>query len=368
MPDFFNLRIIPGTSGNLSVIEVNWIKVISKSRSSLSLIHEGYTMSGIKKLHYVSIIVVIFLCTGCWKHQDNAITRPDIPHYSFSGNVVDWDSDSTMSGISVVLSEVKLVYDVVFDTVTVVTDSAGNFIISPVYPGKYFLHFVRDNYPVGDLNIQIDYSDVNRNYRLPKIFFASRLRSLDMVYTGKPMAINNTTCWFFSTDIMQFKWEQDYWVLDRTMPNLLKEKNIKACTIVDNNFYVAHAPDSLVVLNRFDGSLEARYPVSANLTGLAYDKTGNRLFSCSRTAIYLHDSTKAGFAETWSPPVEQLEALAWKDGLYSYDNTQQVLKLYDDNWQVVATYAIIDTRTGRQIEKITDMDFDAYGDLWISGY
>jgi len=304
---------------------------------------------------------------GCWNKQDHQVMRPDIPFYRFSGKITDWDSDSTLAGIGVVLCEESMVYDVDFDTVSVVTDSAGNFMISPVYPGTYFLNFVRDNYPVGDYNIQIDYSDVNRQFRLPKIYLTLRLRVNDMVYSGKPMAIHNTTCWFFSTDIIQFRYENDKWEVEKYLPNIFKDKNIKACTIIGNNFYVSQAPDSIIVLNRFDGSRVDGYAVSANLTGLAYDKTGDRLFSCSRTAIYRHDETISGFAETWTPPVVELEALAWKDSLYSFDNSEQVLRVYDNNMNVITTYALIDNKTGRQIEKLTDMDFDAYGNLWISG-
>lgn len=329
--------------------------------------NRGCTMKRLKKLHCVTSILAIFFA-GCWNRQDHHVTRPDIPTYSFSGRVVDWDTDSTMAGIGVVLCEVDMVYEVNFDTVTVVTDSAGNFVISPVYPGKYFLNFVRDNYPIGDFNIQIDYSDVTRHYRLPQIYLTLRLRTKDMLYSGKPMAINNMTCSFFSNEIMQFKNENGEWIFDKSLPNVLKDKNIKACTIVGNNFYVSQAPDSIIVINRFDGSRVGGYAVSANLTGLAFDKAGERLYSCSRTAIYRHDETSAGFAETWSPPVVQLEALAWKDGLYSYDNSEQVLKRYDSNMNVIATYALIDNNAGRQIEKLTDMDFDAYGNLWISGY
>ncbi len=305
---------------------------------------------------------------GCWNKQDHHVTRPDIPFYSFSGKITDWDSDSTLAGVKVVLTAAVLVYDVDSVFFRGVSDSLGNFLITPVYPGKYFLHFERDGYPIGDRNFQVDYSDINRDYRVPKIYLTSRLRLDDMVYSGKPMAIHNTTCWFFSTDIIQFKYENSKWVVEKYLPNILKDKNIKACTIIGNNFYVTQAPDSIIVLNRFDGSRAGGYAVSANLTGLAYDKAGERLFSCSRTAIFRHDVTIGGFAETWTPPVVQLEALAWKEGLYSYDNSEQVLKRYDNNMNVIATYALIDSKTGRQIEKLTDMDFDAYGNLWISGY
>ena len=121
-----------------------------------------------------------------------------------------------------------------------------------------------------------------------------------------------------------------------------------------------------VYFYNFDFSLKSVREISTFMNGITYNSTKDIIYICTDSQIHIYDSTLNNKINSIVFPFKKLKALAYYRNLYSFDNSDHVLRKHDEELNIVRTFALMDIETGHQISRVYDMDFDGYGNLWVT--
>ncbi len=324
-------------------------------------------------------LLTLALFINCWNKQENDVTRPVIPQYTFSGEILDYDSEMALE-TEIELSEYRMLYDVSFGTQTVSTDSAGQFLFETVYPGYYTFRVKREDVWLSEQKLQVEHSDTSAIIKIPNLFFADRFSS-----TGpKPaLACSGQYAWVLNRSYLKrynsgkeyleifdllnvFKQNSDVWFTENNFEDKLNEKNISAMAFCREGVAAIAQPDTLLLFNRWDGTISSTLKLSRSVNGLSFHAQTGNLYSCSQSTIFKHNVDSKLIESIYPTEFPSLRALAYYKTIYSYDNSEFFLRRHDSDLNVTDTYVIIDNKTSSQISNIYDMSFDGYGNLWYT--
>ena len=326
-------------------------------------------------------VVSYSLFLACWGKQEHDIVRPEIPHYVLSGTARDMDGKQQLDGIVIEIAAARLLYDVDFETRTLTTDSTGQFELDPVYPGSYVIRYRREGFWIGGNGFNVEHCDKVLALEIPKIFHAHRFPAI--WGTGRPTekfhgpsSIDPAFACKGSKGIIKIsgnrfdvlKRSQGQWFYQTTRePELSGRKTFGGMTCGRESIYALVSSIYLYIFSSdFSSSTIVEPETPGN--GLACDTGGNALYICSGNCIHRYDG-QINRLNSFTFPFEKLKALAFSENLYSYDLSENLLRIHDPENEliVLATYALIDAETGHQISRVFDMDFDGYGRLWVTG-
>jgi len=328
-------------------------------------------------------ILGVLLVSNCWKKQENEITRPVIPHYTLSGNTLDYDSGKIRPHTQVKIQAVQLLYDVQFNMILVESDSNGHFIVDPVYPGDYFLIVHTNDAWHSTQKIGITHGDKDITIKVPKIIYSKILlnkytgnRSNEFFYPMKNAAfgiagskcfINCNRVWGSVTNpaigVFYLKWNN--WYFEKSFTPSINYNNLRNMTVGTEKIYMLTKDDSILTFNRWTGYPEGLKKVPVNVFGLTFNTIDKNLYACSHTEIFRLNPVDYSITETFPASSQYLNAMAFNKNIFTYDNAEFLLSEYDENMNVKATYVIIDPENNYQINSIYDFDFDTYNNLWI---
>ncbi|MBN2414115.1 carboxypeptidase regulatory-like domain-containing protein [candidate division KSB1 bacterium] len=333
-----------------------------------------------KKIKTLLIILVTVQFLNCWQKQDHDITRPLIPNYVFNGTAVDIDSRENLHDISIKMVEEYMLYDVDFATRIVKTDSNGFFQFDSVYPGNYTFSFERDGFYINEKRITIGHKDTSALLEVPKIFIGGQFSRGGSAYPA--LAITGSEAWKITRakDLLHPPWpdiQRDWftiskyinyhWEITDWLRSPLNKKVIKSMAFGRDGVYACVPPDTLFVLNRWDGSLSGNYVLPVTVNGIAFYPSEKCIYTCSKNSIYKHEPDLPEKIEnTYEINTPDLSAIAYYRNIYSYDNSSFLLRKHDTDMSILETFALINEQTETQINKIWDMSFDGYGNLWVS--
>ena len=331
----------------------------------------------IKKL---LIIFVIIPFLNCWQRQDHEITRPVIPNYIFNGTAVDIDSRENLRDISIKIVEERMLYDVEFGTKIVKTDSNGFFQFDSVYPGNYTFSFERNGFFINEKRITIAHKDTTALLEVPKIFIGGQFSRGGSDYPA--LAITGSEAWKITRakDLLQPPWpdiqrdwfmvskyENYHWEITDWLRSPLNKKVIKSMAFGRDGVYACVPPDTVFVINRWDGSISGNYVIPVTVNGIAFYPKEKCIYTCSKNTIYKHDpDLPEKIDKSYKIDAPDLSALAYYKNIYSYDNSTFLLRKHDTDMSILETCAVINAQSNTQIKTIWDMSFDGYGKLWVS--
>jgi len=334
-----------------------------------------------KNITLVFLIYTVFFYT-CWQRQQHDITRPLVPHYSFSGQTIDMDTGRILPGISIQIRQVKMLYDVTFGTQTVETDSNGLFTFDPIYPGTYYISYKAYNYWLDAYDkLVIAHKDSSVLIKIPKIFFCYTFSPLPS--SGHPAIAGNGSkliCnerWFgasigkypfVNTDLIRkYKFNTNHWEFENFYYSPFVNRNLTSLTFYRDAVIACVSPDSLYSLSFIDYMVNKKYKLSQNAKGLCLNISDGHIYSCSQNHINKHDKNDYSVIIDQSMiDANNLRALAYYRGLYSYDNDRYILRKHDKDMNILESYVLIKKDTKMQIKKIYDMTFNGYGELWVT--
>ena len=334
------------------------------------------------RLH--ALIVLTLFLLACWQRQDHAITGPEWPYYTLSGYTVDLDDTTqVLPHTPVSLQATLMLYDVIFDPVTVRSDSGGYFQIDSVFPGNYLLTADRDGYAVVKDNLTIKHTDRLYDIHLPEpllnAFSTSALYSSDPKFAW----VNNELWRLGQTRSLRIR--------DGTIPivrrytieykaGALKLKSSDydylrapffaptALQVIGNMFYW-HSDGLIILCDResqtiFDFSILDSFRVQDPLYDLIWDGHG---FWTTQGPFLQYRGSDLKTVEAWyETDVEVLGPLAYSAGhFWSYDEYRGLVLKLDDRGNILANYRPIDGETGSWIA-VHDMDMDSFSRLWAS--
>ena len=325
-------------------------------------------------------IICIPLVLSCWNKQNNDVTRPLIPNYIFSGQAVDMDSAEPLPGISIKLQGVNMLYEKDFGTQVLQTDSLGMFAFDSVYPGSYNLSMERNGFFINETKFEMSHRDSSALLLVPKIMIAHPF-SLGSSSNEPTLAISSTKAWklthsnsqntnYPNATVYVYKLsDQVRWRLDAQYDRTITTQKIFCMAFGRDHVYFTVYPDTLYALNLYDASIAGHFSVGKNIHGIAFHIGKRSLVTCSRNFIYVHDQEKpAQIVQTYQVDSQELLALAYNKVLYAWDSGDHLLKALDDEMRITGNYALISSESEQQVTNINDMDFDGYGELWVSQY
>ncbi|MBN2414113.1 hypothetical protein JXQ31_20735 [candidate division KSB1 bacterium] len=330
----------------------------------------------------ILLLFILLLIFGCWKKQSHDITRPVIPNYIFNGTAMDYDSGEKLAHVPIKLSEYKMLYDVEFGIQIDTTDSNGFFEFDPVYPGYYFYSFQKDGYWLFNKRIEIHHKDTTTIIKVPQVYFAQEFKHT--ISTNPALAISGSKAWcnefwfgsspandtypFIDADLFRiYKQTNKMWNYENFYISPFYRKNLTSMAFGRNGLYACVAPDTLYIINTTDGTLTGKYQLSQNISGITFYPKKNCIYSCSNSNIYQHEPDNPGnILQSWNFDFPNLSAMAYYRYIYAYDNNEFLLRQYDEEMNVLTTFALINSLSNAQVFNIFDMSFDGYGALWIS--
>jgi len=334
---------------------------------------------------FKSIIPITFslLLAACWQRQDHPITGPEWPHYTVSGYTVDLDDTTAAIGCTPIQLTAKAVlYDMVFDPVTIVADSNGFFQIDTVYPGIYVITADRGGYAVLRTQFVLGHADLACDLQLPK-----------------PL-VNDYFNFVGGSSNPKFAWAlNDLWLLTHTQSLRLRDGIIPVVRrysieyeagapklnssrydylrvpystptgfeAIGNMFYW-HYGGLIVLCAResqtiFDFSIADSFRVQDPLYDLAWD--GHGFWSTFGFSLQYRGNDLASAEESWNLGAGTLGPLTYgREALWSYDKDHLLLRI-DVQDKSVYRYRPIDVDSGAWIT-VHDMDFGPGEHLWVS--
>ncbi len=328
------------------------------------------------------ILIVFISLLSCWKKQDHDVTRPLIPSYRFSGQTIDIDSGEILSGVSIQIRQVHMLYEVTFGTQVVESDSNGNFEFDPIYPGTYYI-----DYQIGDYwidawdKLEIAHKDSAVVIEIPKIFMCnvfstssmsthpaiasngSRLVSNEMwmgALTGQEPLVNAEL-------LRKYKYNVNHWEFEYYFMSPFNKKNVTGMTYHREVVLACVGPDSLYQLDLNHFTVQRAHKMTQNIKGLCLNIADGHVYSCSQNSIFRHDKTDfSNITEQYTIEANNLRAMAYYKGMYCYDNDRYILRKFDADMNTTASYVLIRKSTDQQVKKVYDMTFSGYGDLWVT--
>jgi len=328
----------------------------------------------------IILLVLLIVICGCWKKQSHDITRPVIPHYIFNGTAVDIDNREKLGDISIKMVQERLLYDVEFGTQIVKTDSSGFFQFDSVYPGNYYFSVERSGYYINEQRITISHKDTTALLKVPKIFMGKQF--MRVISNDPALAIAGSEAWQIirKDDLLQPPWpdiKRDFfrihkyknynWQLFSELRSPLNKKMVTGMAFGRDGVFACVSPDSIFVLNRWDGSITSRLTIAVQIIGITFNPNDKSIYTCSKNFIHQHDPDIPGkILHSFNINTPALRSLAYYRNIYSYDNSEYLLRKHDNDISILETYAVINEKSNLQIKKIWDMSFDGYGNLWFS--
>ena len=336
-----------------------------------------------KKIKNILLIILFVLLLNCWQKQDHEITRPEIPRYTLSGITVDIDTEKILPKTTIKIQPVQLLYDVQFNMTMIESDSNGYFAIDPIYPGDYTLTVNSGDSWHSTQKIEISHADKDITIKVPKIIYCKTflykytgnnsnefffpMENAAFCITGSKCLINCVRVWGSVTNpaiaVFNLKWNN--WYFDKSYTPTLNYNNLGKMTAGTEKIYISTKDDSILTMNRWTGYVERTTKAPVYIHSLAYNTIDKNLYTCSHTEIYILDPVDYSIIKTFQAPSEYLDAMAFNKNIYTYDNMEYLLRLHDENMNVLSSYAIIDPNSRYQIQDIYDFDFDTYNNLWV---
>jgi hypothetical protein len=325
-----------------------------------------------RKLGYLFGICLLFI--SCWERQRHDITAPEIPHYHMTGQVFDRDSRRILPNIEIQVRARGMLFETDFSTAADTTDSLGYFSFPSLVPGLYEVFGMRENRPVGLLQLLIFDADRQIELLLPKPVDAVRVVNFSKKEPYRFLGF----CWKYSGTLAGV----GYWDAGKFSENRVFEGHFetafevlgkKNVTPMNPDFYGLTYLDRywtcdsthLLSISSITGKFESTIPVPFELIDLTND--GKNIWgSMERNRLLKFDLYSM---EVFQLPTAALEGIAW-DGqnLWVADAELQLIFQLDANLQIIRTISpfFIDAFfKPHPLETYRFMAFDPAGHLWL---
>ncbi|MCK4813638.1 MAG: carboxypeptidase regulatory-like domain-containing protein [Candidatus Marinimicrobia bacterium] len=325
-------------------------------------------------------IISILIFVACWDKQDNQVTEPETPNYTFSGTVLDMDSSEPLAGISMAITYWDLSYPVEFKPDTYLTNDQGQFLVENLVVGNYEFTFYRDGFPVLIYNYSQGYQERNITFKLPTVYVVEKvftnyskakfsvfdsteneeIHGLALIDTDNGAEDN-----LFQFELVLSNWgKTDSWKLpinfnDIGLVNLCYGSNT-------SNFFLMHLADA----NLYNLVIDDQRIRIANQKTLSF--SGLDVFWWNNL-IYISANGMVGVYDTDTLQLQQellfTKSNAWltsicRDSSYFWitDINEQYLYQCDLNLNIIKTYAPF---YSSDRVTILDMSMDAAGNIWF---
>ncbi len=322
----------------------------------------------------ILILVSLFFLLNCWSPQDNEITKPVIPFYTFNGQVVDMDTYEILPGTQVKLVENEMLYEVEFGTQIVTADSTGMFQFDSVYPGKYLLSVERDGFFINETKFQVEHADTSTALEVPQLYFVQEFlhsysKSPAFSCSGSTALVNiywraGNTAPFINSDMFaEYKYENRSWFNESKFVSPYNPRLLSSMTYIRDGLIICMNTDTLYQMNRWDGTKAGQFHIDHIARGVAFHIINQCIYTCSGGKLYKHNSDDFTITDAvYSPGQNNYIALAYYKNLYAFDNDKAILEKFDSDTNITNHYAMM-TDSGVQITDLFDMSFDGYGNL-----
>jgi len=326
------------------------------------------------------------LFLNCWKKQGNEITRPVVPHYTLSGTTIDYDRGEIVPHVTIKVTAVSMLYsDATFAQVLTESDSVGQFVIDPIYPGNYVLDINTENAWHSSKKIEIAHSDRSMDLLIPQVQFASFLpksyqasNDMDIAKVKKNAAfcIDQSTCYINCShdhyplppnEISVLKKDYTRWVYEKPFnPGIDYDSLLKMTNDYENLLLLAKK-DTLIQVNKWSGFTGRKTKLTGlvNLQDLVFNRTDNFIYACTPMEILKLNATDYSILDSYQFPGRNFDAMACNNTIFTFDKADYLLRQHNANLQVIKTSVIINSTDMEQITKLYDFDFDGSKNLWV---
>ena len=318
-----------------------------------------------------------FTLNGCWEKQDHDITRPEAPHYSFSGYLVDMDSiELTLSGAGIDLSPVQVPYDIEVSPQSVVADCTGFFQFDTVYTGDYLMEIYRDSSLVSRRNFSMQYEKIERDIPVPKPLVSRRGYQLSYLSDNPRIHWHNNQLVLFGLydpgGNLSPRNKLYFCEPDRTRETMYVTGELNnplaGATVFlgSDRYFYGGSSTSVTTLYPHDASIKSTQPVQDRFTDLTWD--GRHFWSVFRDQLAYRGLDFTTVNYTVAVKTGSLNLITG-DGVsfWVYNAAGALLLNVDYDGNILGSYHPVDrTAPDRWIE-IYDMDYAVSSNqLWIS--
>lgn len=332
----------------------------------------------------ISVLLITFVFSNCWNKQGHEVTRPEIPHYTFSGIIKDVDSGELIAGSEVRLTADDLVYkEVVFNGASDTSDTSGHYEFENITPGTYHLVIKREKYEVLTVPVVVEHENKIFDIGLPKIL----LSHLRYQYEGRTGSRKyprfNGICWKTpSTLAGVWHWQEYYddpprWrVAEGNYTsgfNIIGEKTFKkenpemwGLTYL-YNFWTCGKESKLYAIYPGKGAIESEVSMPYPIQDLTNDSTS--LWATVSVGKIIKFGVQASVIEKeYDFPSENPGGIAW-DGIiiWANDFAENLVYKFNDDMHVDKTFRPIyvdDSGNYFTINAIKYLSSGGDGNLW----
>jgi len=330
-------------------------------------------MTPFKSLLRLILFIVLFL--NCWERQRHAIQAPETPHYCFSGNTRDLNTDEILPDINIELIRRDLLFESDFTSAIDTTDSLGNYNFSSVVPGSYQLLARKGIHQVFEKNVLIINEDRFLQLHLPGCLVTtvqkykgipSELRfsgfhwKYEQTMAGVAIYENNN-----EYRVFEGNFQEGFSVVGKKR---LPPKNPSFYGVTFLNHYWLCQDSNLVFLNSTTGQIDASIKLPFELVDLTND--GERLWASTRKSkILKFEPYPSRLYQEIKISDSILGGIAANDNdLWIFNPEQFLVYQFDHDLNLRNTYRLFYLNEWYNSEIVTNakfMAFDFSGNLWV---
>lgn len=324
-------------------------------------------------------LVICLMLIGCWKKQSHEILPPDIPYYKLHGIVTDVDSNQPVTGVELVVNDVYLIYGNDWQSVTVYSDSSGEFGLETIFPGSYVADVYRDGYPVLSSQFMVLHEDRELALEICQPVLADGFLDLDSAindFEPNLFVWNGSNLWTTGLYFGQIG-DQTYdtgvdvlismnlgtdGVLRTTHTYLDTSDGALGLTQVNDSIY-AYFSHHINVISPHTGELLSTIELNDPIKGLTY--SDSTFYSTWGKSIQIRGNDVIQIQNSFPTETGSLTAVGFRNNyLWAFDFDRGYLVKLDMSGQVMKTYLAFSDYQGIA-QKVTALNFDDTGKLWV---
>ncbi len=329
---------------------------------------------------------IIFLFnSSCFNKQDHDITKPNVPEYILSGSTLDYVTGEPVSNTQIRVQGVAMLYDISFPTQTITSDSVGNYIIDPVYPGSYTIQIIKDDCLLKPQNIQIGHEDREFSLNVPEIQYGNVFPhaikyDLDGIFR---MGSNKHPCFaiyglqcLIVSEFCDMGISLGYYfcIANHTPARWL----YKSFTKIDFNpsdiwqlevdrdhYYAIKYPDSLMVFDKWSMSRIGTHALDIPVKDVAYNPYDKALYACTDSLLYHLEENTYKAVLVSELPLTGISAMTWNDDkVYLLRKYEDLVYQINKQIQIEKIYTVVNSSDNTVLDDIYDIHFDSSDRFW----
>ncbi|MBN1349322.1 hypothetical protein JXJ21_07930 [candidate division KSB1 bacterium] len=297
----------------------------------------------------VALFFSFMVILSCWKKQSHEVIAPETPTYTLSGTITDIDSEQFLMNVQIKLQPYELLFDWTLPETLAISDSAGLYQFK-VCPGNYWLHAERENYPVLEKKVTVNYEDRLLDLELPDWLVTSEALKFQAIHgicfvTGDTLAIGST--WIVDRETSR-EVHRIYIGTPGTNFSVLgsfsfatENPEFHGLEYINRKFYSFIGDISNPEVGIFEsgmGKIERRIAVGHRFTDFAFD--GSDVWASAGNAkIYRLDKTTLKALAEFDSPASYPVGIAWYGKhICSCDGYLNRLYIHDEQLAPLKTY------------------------------